>query len=156
MSENRAPVSHGRGQQFVKCVGIGTTVGVLLSQLIAVVRLIGGAEVFRSMGAEPLRLVAAYVGLGAFGGVLCALLGPIAVRPVGAALLGWLICALFGFILRTGEIALVTWRFRDTALVLTFGACLGIPVGLMYREIFSDDPPDGGRPGDRKRRRRRK
>lgn len=120
----------------------GFLIGAMLSVLALLAYLLGGQDVFRGLHTSLGVVIAADIGGGVLLGALVGALRPLAGSRVGAGVLGFVCGLLAGALIRVARDGLGPWTGGDWFVVLTFAAALGIPLGIIYREIFAT-PADG-------------
>lgn len=131
-----------RGVQGAKW---GFAFGIAYSLLAIALLLLGGDQLFVRNGITFERAIIIYLGGGTVVGVIVGVLGPIARKPIGAAVVG----LIAGFPL--GMIISATSSFRrdetplsNVIFAIVFSCMIGVPGGLALRDVFRDN----GRSGD--------
>ena len=124
----------------------GALFGVVFCGLALVAFLIGGHATFEAQHTSLGRVLVLYLVGGVASGIIIGALRPLTARPIGAGAVGFLCGLLFGVLLRIARDGLNDWGGRDAFLVLSIAVALGIPVGLVYRDIFAT--PAGSQRGD--------
>lgn len=115
----------------------GTRFGFAYFVLACVLVALGGG---RGANAEPptlARLAAVYMIGGILSGIQVGALLPIAKSRNGAAIAGALVAVPFSVLLRFSIEGFGPWRGEDTVVSLLFAALIGIPAGVVLREIFA-------------------
>lgn len=114
--------------------------GVAYSLLAVVLLLLGGNDAFARNGVTFEKAVVLYIAGGTFAGSIVGVFRPIARRRIGAAVVGFLV----GFPLGMMVAATSSFRRDETTLsnvvfAVVFACMIGIPGGLILREVFEKD-----------------
>jgi hypothetical protein len=80
-----------------------------------------------------------YLGGGLLAGLIVGLLHRMARSKIGAAALGIIVALPISILTRVAIDDLGRWVPADTVVMTVMTLGLGIPVGLIYREIFTDE-----------------
>ena len=124
----------------------GLAFGLAFCGLAIVAFLIGGRATFDAQLTTFEYVLALYLAGGLISGGIVGMLRPLTERPAGAGAVGFLCGLVFGVLLRLAREGLQEWTGRDTFLVLAVAIALGIPVGLVYRDIFATPAKKSVRP----------
>ena len=119
----------------------GAVFGLTLCVLALVAFLIGGRATFDGLGTSLGQVLAVYLVGGVTLGIIVGLFRPLTRRPVGAGIVGFAGGLLFGALIRISQDGFSDWTAGDAVQLSIFAAVLGVPVGLVYREIFMTSPP---------------
>jgi hypothetical protein len=110
------------------------------SLIASVLRLLGGARVLDQLGVSLLEMILFYFGAAIVGGTLAGLLMPLGRRPLGGALVGFVVglvvfaplVTLFGGAVRNPYGALIIQSAKDVLAVAAICAlCVGAPAGYL-------------------------
>jgi hypothetical protein len=106
----------------------------MLSVLVCVTSFAGLTD--RTLAIQ--RIVPLYLGGGLLAGSMVGLLHRMAQSRIGAAALGVLVAIPVSVLTLVAVDGSGKWLPGDTVVVIVTSLGLGIPVGIIYREIFSD------------------
>ncbi len=123
----------------VVCALGGLLIGIILSGVATVVRLLGGTEAFVDLNTTYPTVVLTYLGCGIGGGVIVGLGARFVHGRWSAAVLGFVVGVPCGLAFATAMGRFPPWSVDDVVTSLIFGATLGAGVGYQYWRIFSGE-----------------
>jgi len=120
----------------------GALFGVAFVAIAVVIYTLSGQTAFEAHHTTFGRVVLTYFFGGVAAGVVVGIMKPLTRWKAGAAVVGFLAGMPVATIMRFATDGFGPWHRSDTIDVIVMSLILGVPTGIIYREIFSD----GGAP----------
>jgi hypothetical protein len=139
MSVNRNEANQmGLFQRILWGIKSGATFGLAFTALALLVFLLGGERPFQAHHTSFTNVVVTYLLGGIGSGIIVGVLRPLTRTKAGAGMVGFIAAIPVSVLVRIAIVGYQPWTVKD--IILSFSVCLvlGVPVGVMYRDIFRD------------------